>query len=208
MKKAQLVLGGLVTLWIWLDQGKLDVIVTLSCVGYTDGVVVDLQMERNRFGWASDWQKNSLIWTSCSELMGLYKTMSSAQRASFAFRERGDLRMESIKIMKSSEPKIEPWGTPDVTWLRGDETPSRTTLWYGGLIGSRWTMTRRNQWKNNLVVRYRIKAFLMSKKTAPTWWLEASSWCQSFVTDSRASCVENPLLKPNCRSDNKWFVER
>ena len=35
---------------IWLDQDKLDVIVTLSCVGYTDGVVVDLQMERNRFG--------------------------------------------------------------------------------------------------------------------------------------------------------------
>ena len=35
--------------------------------------------------------------------------------------------MESIKILKSRDPKIEPWGTPEVIWLGGDETPSRTT---------------------------------------------------------------------------------
>ncbi len=36
--------------------------------------------------------------------------------------------MESMKIMKSNGPRMEPWGTPEVTGVGGEDEPSRTTL--------------------------------------------------------------------------------
>jgi len=36
--------------------------------------------------------------------------------------------MESMKMMKSKGPNMEPWDTPDVTGVGGEEEPSRTTL--------------------------------------------------------------------------------
>ena len=59
------------------------------------------------------------------------------------------------------------------------------------------------------MVRYGVKSFLYrSKKTAATWRFEDSWMCQSFVTDSKASCVEKPDLKPNWRSDSRLLDER
>jgi len=46
----------------------------------------------------------------------------------FALDKRGTLEMESMKMMKSKSPNMEPWGTPDVTGVGGEEEPSRTTL--------------------------------------------------------------------------------
>ena len=49
------------------------------------------------------------------------------------------------------------------------------------------------------------KAFFTSKKTAATCWFFASSWCQEFVTERRASCVEERGLKPNWQWERRLF---
>ena len=67
---------------------------------------------------------------------GLNRRMSSAYRMRLVFLERGSLEMEFITILKSKEPKIEPWGTPDVTLTSLDVVPSSTTVKYHSLLPS------------------------------------------------------------------------
>ena len=40
----------------------------------------------------------------------------------------GTLEMEFMKILKSKGPRMEPWGTPDVTGVGSNVVPSKTTF--------------------------------------------------------------------------------
>ncbi len=59
-----------------------------------------------------------------------------------------------------------------------------------------------------MAVGHRVKCLSDIKKTAPIWWFDERSWCQSLVMDRRASWVEEPTLKPNCRLESREFAER
>jgi len=43
--------------------------------------------------------------------------------------DSGTLEMEFMKILKIRGPKMEPCGTPEVTGMKSEETPSSTTRW-------------------------------------------------------------------------------
>ena len=47
---------------------------------------------------------------------------------SFAVGERGSFKMEFMNMLNSKGPRMEPWGTPDVTVAKSEAIPSRTTL--------------------------------------------------------------------------------
>jgi len=66
----------------------------------------------------------------CCEASGestvLYSRISPANSTSLAPGDCFRLVIEFMKIMNSRRPKMEPWGTPEVTGEK--EKPSRTTL--------------------------------------------------------------------------------
>ena len=62
------------------------------------------------------------------ESIGLKSKMSSAKRIRLALLESWSFDIEFITILKSRGPRIEPWGTPDITSARVEAVASRTVL--------------------------------------------------------------------------------
>lgn len=59
-----------------------------------------------------------------------------------------------------------------------------------------------------LVMGTESNAFMISKKTAATWWVVERFSYQSLVMDRRASCVDDLCLKSYWQSDRRFFLCR